>query len=171
MVKKRHHILLLIANILIFFAVIIFDTSEILNISIKTATPMIFLPLLCSYSFFANIKSCIAVGLISGAFVDSVSYRSYCFNTILLMIIAVSVCLCANNLFNKNIRAAVVLTLLASTLYFVMLWLVFYGFNSDIESSLGYLLKYALPSALYSTVIVFPFYFIYKKFNKIKEHQ
>lgn len=170
MVRKKHHPMLILATVLIFCAAILIDTSEIINLSIKTATPMILLPLLCAFSFFSEIRYCVIVGLISGAFVDSISSKSYCFNTILLMIIAVSVCLCANNLFNKNIRAAFVLTLLASIIYFILLWFFFYSFGSDIESSIGYLLKYALPSAIYSTLFAIPFYFIYKAFNKINEH-
>lgn len=169
MIKKKHYPLLFFANVIIFAAVIFCDTSQIIDLSIKTASPMILIPLLCSFAFFSDLKRCVIAGLIAGAFVDSISYKSYCFNTILLMLIAVAVCLAANNLFNKNIRAALVVTFAASAIYFLLLWLFFYCIGSDIQSSLGYLLKYALPSTVYSTVFIFPFYYMYKRFKKIKE--
>lgn len=169
MLRKKHHPLLFFANVLIFTFIILFDTSDFVDISIKTATPMLIIPLVCAYSFFANIQHCIIVGAITGAFVDSVSYGAYCFNTIALMLLAVWVSLASNNLFNKNIRAAVVLTLLTAAVYYVCLWMFFYIVPYDMKSSLGYLLKYALPSAVYSTVFILPFYYIYKKFNEIKE--
>ena len=168
--QKKHHPFLALANILIFAAVIVFQTSELCDISIRTASPMLLLPLLCSYAFFSDIKRCAAAGMISGAFIDSVSQGAYCFNTILLMLLAVGVCLAANNLFNKNIFAASVLSLMISLIYYIFLWLFFYLSGNDMESSVEYLLKYAIPSAVYSAVFVFPFYFIYNRFKKIKEH-
>ncbi len=169
MLRKKHHPLLFFANVLIFTAIILFDTSELADISIKTATPMLVIPLLCGYAFFANTWNCLIAGVITGAFIDSVSQGAYCFNTVALMILAVSVSLASNNLFNKNIRAAVVLTLLISSVYYIFLWLFFYLSRYDIQSSIGYLLKYAFPSAVYTTVFIFPFYYIYRKFNEIKE--
>ena len=169
MLRKKHHPLLFIANVFIFTFVILFDTSELADISIKTATPMLVLPLLSAYAFFASTQHCIVVGAITGAFIDSVSYGAYSFNTIVLLLLTVAVSLLSNNLFNKNIRAAVVLTFLISAVYFIFLWLFFYTVAGDMKSSLGYLLKYAIPSAVYSTAFILPFYYIYRKFNNIKE--
>lgn len=169
MLRKKHHFLLFLANLILFSVIILLDTSELADISIKTATPMLILPLLCAYAFFSNSRHCLVVGLISGAFIDSVSLNAYCFNTIALMLLAVAVSLASNNLFNKNILSAAVLTLLTCGVYYILLWLLFYTVRYDMNSSLGYLLKYALPSAVYSTVFIFPFYYIYKKFNEIKE--
>lgn len=169
MIRKKHYPLLFLANVLIFSFTILFDTSDFIDISIKTATPMLVIPLVCAYAFFANLQHCIIVGAVTGAFIDSVSYGAYSFNTVAFMLLAVAVTLASNNLFNKNIRAAVVLTLLTAAVYYIFLWLFFYIVPHDMKSSLGYLLKYALPSAVYSTAFIFPFYYIYKKFNSIKE--
>ena len=158
MLRKKHHPLLFFANALIFTSIILFDTSELADISIKTATPMLVLPLLCAYAFFAKTHHCLVAGAITGAFIDSVSQDAYCFNTVALMLLTVAVALASNNLFNKNIRAAVVLTLLASAVYYIFLWLFFYISRYDMQSSIGYLLKYAFPSAVYTTVFIFPFY-------------
>ncbi len=169
MLRKKRHPMLFVANVFIFSFIILFDTSELADLSIRTATPMLVLPLLCAYAFFADVQHCIIVGAVTGAFIDSVSYGAYSFNTIALLILAVTVSLASNNIFNKNIRAAVVLTLIMSAVYVTFLWLFFYIVPHDMKSSLGYLLKYAFPSAVYSTVFIFPFYYIYKKFNEIKE--
>jgi len=169
MLKKKRHALLLLANVLLFTFVILLDTTYFLDITIKTATPMLLIPLLCAYSSFASTRRCLVAGLISGIFIDSVSMDAYCFNAVALMLITVAVCLASNNLFNKNIFSAAVLTLLSAAVYFTSLWLFFYIVPGDMESSLGYLLKYAFPSAVYTAVFAFPFYLIYKKFNAIKE--
>ena len=167
---KKHNYLLTLLNILIFSVITLIQTSDILSLTVKTATPMLVLPLLCGYAFFSDIRRCIIAGLITGVFIDSVAYNTYCFNTVVLMLLTVDVAVVSNNLFNKNIRAAVVLSLIMSGIYFVLLWLFFYMSGTDIKSSLGYLLKYALPSAVYSTVFIFPFYYLYKSFKKIREH-
>jgi cell shape-determining protein MreD len=149
-----------IVNAAVFFAVIFFHTSEIADISIKTATPFILLPLITAYSIFAPFGYSLAAGLISGAFIDSVSSRAYCFNTIMLMLIATFVCMASSYLFNKNIKSAAVLALITSGAYFIFLWLFFYSGTGSMEDSVGFLLKYAFPSAVYSAVFIFPFYYL-----------
>jgi len=143
----------------VFFAVIFFQTSEIADISIKTATPLILLPLIAAYAIFAPLRYCVIAGLISGALMDSVTSKAYCFNTIALTLIAVFVCMASNYLFNKNIKSAVVLALITAGVYFIFLWLFFYSGTGSIEDSIGFLLKYALPSAVYSSAFIFPFYY------------
>lgn len=165
MIRKRYNPIIILSNILIFIFVLFFQTSEILDISIKTATPMLPLSLIIGFCFFGSLRSAVIWGLISGIMLDSVAYRSYCFNAISFLIIAVLVYLASNNLFNKNLKAALMLGLICSVGYFVLLWLLFYA-NTSLESSLGYLLKYALPSATYTAVLVIPFYFIYRYFSK-----
>ena len=102
MIKKKHHPWLFALNILIFAAVIFLHTSEIADISIKSATPMLILPLITAYSIFSDLKGCVISGLICGAFLDSVSHGAYCFNTLTLMFLSLFVYFMASNLFNKN---------------------------------------------------------------------
>ncbi len=170
MLQKKRHPVLFTVNILIFAAIIIFQTSEIIDIGIKNAEPMLILPLLTAYSFFSDFKGALWAGLISGAFIDSVSQGAYCFNTAVLMLLSVLVYFMSNNLFNKNISSAIVLALLISALYYVLLWFFFYCIHTDLKGSAAFLLKYALPSAVYSAVFIFPFYFLYKYFKNLREH-
>lgn len=168
MLEKKRHPGIFILNVLIFFILIIFHTSELVDISIKTATPLLILPLLTAFSLFEPIGASAVAGFISGAFLDSVADGSYCFNTVVLMLIGTFVSLFANNLFNKNIFAAAVLSVITSVIYYLLLWLFFHCFGTTVHSSLGYLLSYAFPSAVYSAVFIFPFYFLYRHFNKLK---
>ena len=168
MLRKKRHPLVFLANVCIFALVIIFHTSEIADISIYNASPMLILPLLTAFSFFADLKQCVIAGLICGAFIDSVSQGAYCFNTIVLMLLSVFVYLAANNLFNKNIRAAMVLSLITAAIYYILLWLFFYCIGAGMQNNLGFLLKYALPSAVYSAVFIFPFYYLYRYFKNRK---
>ena len=161
MPTKNRFILNLTVNVAVFFVVIIFHTSEIIDISIKNATPMLLLPLLTAFAFFSPMSACIIAGLISGTLLDSIS-QGYCFNTLVLLVLAISVNLIANTLFNKNLFSAVLLSFMTSGAYYLLRWCVFHLVNRTLEDSLGYLLLYGLPSAVYSAILIFPFYYLYK---------
>ena len=163
MLYKKKHPLIAFLTVFVFFAVIILNFSDGFSIiSIKTATPFIILPVLCAYSLFSDIKRAAFAGFITGACADS------CFNTIALLIIGVGVCLAANNLFNKNIRAAAVLSLIVSVLYFGADWLIFHTIGFNMQHSLEFLFSFSLASAIYTSVFVIPFYFLFKHFDKVK---
>lgn len=169
MLAKKHHPLIFIANVLIFFFVIFFHTSEVFNIGIKNATPLLLLPLLTAFSFFSGVGTAAVAGFVSGAFMDSVASHTHCFNTVVLMLVGVFVSLAADNLFNKNISAAAVLSLIASAVYYLLMWLFFHGIGNTVRDSLTYLLSYALPSAVYSALFIVPFYFIYRYFDRCRK--
>lgn len=164
MLTKKHHPLIFFANLFIFFAAVLLHTSEIIDISIKNATPILLIPLLTAFSVFSESGAAAVTGFICGAFLDSVTSGAYCFNTAVLMLIGFSVSCAANSLFNRNVFAAAVLSLIASAVYFILVWLVFHAIGVSVQSSLLYLLSYALPSAIYTAVFIFPFYFLYKHF-------
>lgn len=166
MLTKKHHPFIFLFNAFIFAAAVILNPIEAL-ISIRTATPLLILPILTAYSVFGSVYSAAVWGFITGACLDSITSGSYCFNSIILVLIAVAANLCANNLFNKNIRSAAVLTLLASVFYFVIKWIFFFAIGSSINQSMVYLLKYALPSAVYSAIFAFPFFYLYRYFSNI----
>jgi len=165
---KKFRPLIFIFNILIFSAVLLFDTADFIDISIKNATPLLTLPLLCGFAIFASVSHSAAVGFIIGAVLDSTASDSYCFNTICFLLLGVFVCLSSNNLFNKNIRASTALAVIISVIYFTARWLCFMAFGVGMQNSLLYLLSYALPSAIYSAVFVFPFFYIFRHWSKPK---
>ncbi len=163
--KNRRKIITV--NILLFAVVILFHISDIADISIKTASPLLILPLLSAFSIFSSPSKSVLAGFIAGASLDAVCAK-FGFNTVCLMLISLAVCLAANNLFNKNIRAAVVISLISASLYFICLWVTFHLFGATIEDSLGYLLKYGFPSAIYSAVFIFPFFYIYRYLENLR---
>ncbi len=163
---KKKHPLILILNILIFALVLLCYYTGILNLSIKGVTPLLILPLITAFSFFHSPISCAVLGLVCGIFMDSCVVGAYCFNAILLLIIATFVSVASSNIFNKNIQSACVLSLISCSAYFIALWLCFHNNNVTLNDSLIYLLKYAFPSAVLSAVFIIPFYYLYRYFHK-----
>lgn len=155
-------------NIILFAVIILFHTADIVDISIGNATPLLLLPLLTAFSIFASPSKSVLAGFIAGACLDAVSGATYCFNTLCFMLIALAVCLAANNLFNKNIRAAIVLSLLSASSYFVLLWLFYHAIGRGVKDSLGYLLGFAFPSAVYSAIFIIPLFYLYRYFEKLR---
>lgn len=165
---RRRRIGIIIINFILFFTVIALQTGNLIDISIKNATPMLLLSLITAFSVFNSVGVCAVVGFVSGAFIDSITIGSYCFNTIVFLVIAVGVNLIANSLFNKNLMSTVTLSLITSGFYFVLRWMCFHIGGQSVEDILGYLLDFAFPSAVYSAVFVFPFYFLYRYFSKLE---
>lgn len=163
--RNKKHLITVILNLLIFFLSLFFYYTGMLPIAIKGIAPLLILPILTAFSFFHSPLACALTGLACGVFMDSCALGSYCFNAIVLLLIGTFVSLAASNLFNKNIFSSLVLSLIVCTVYFLLLWLVFHT-DGSINDSLIYLLKYALPSAVYSAVFILPFYYLFRYFNK-----
>lgn len=168
MLKLKHPFITII-NILIFFVSMLFYYTGVLPLTIKGITPLLILPILTAFSIFNSPVVSAVAGLLCGVFMDANALDSYCFNAIVLVIIGAFVAVSSNNLFNKNIFSAMVLSLITAALYFILQWAVFETNNTTIEDSLIYLLKYALPSAVYSAVFIIPFYYLYRYFERRKE--
>lgn len=165
-IKKHPWILTL--NILIFFFSILIHYTDSISISIHGITPLFILPLLTSFSLFHGPLRSTLVGAVCGIFMDACMVGSYCFNAIVLLCISVFVSVASNVLFNKNIQSATVLSLIVSSVYFILQWIFFHTNNVSLTDSFIYLLKYAFPSAVFSAVFIFPFYYLYKHFNKLQ---
>ncbi len=165
-VKKRHP-WIAVMSFLLFFITFTVHSAGVIDISIKNATPLVILPLLTAFSVFNKSSVSGTVGLIVGICMDSVGSGTLCFNAIVLMLSAVFISVISGSLFNRNIRAAVVLCILACLVYYGLRWLIFYAFYYSAQNNLTYLLSYAFPSIVYTSVFIFPFYFIFKYFNKI----
>ncbi len=166
---KTKHPLITILNILIFFVSLLFYYTGILPLSIKGITPLLILPILTAFSIFNSPLMSAITGLLCGVFMDCNALNSYCFNAMVLLVLGTFVAVASTNLFNKNIFSAMVLSLLTAVFYFVLQWAVFETDNIAISDSLTYLLKYALPTAVYSAVFIIPFYYLYRYFERRKE--
>ena len=163
---KKHPVIFTL-NILIFFFSILFFYTDSLSISVRGVSPLLILPIMTAFSLFHSPVICAMAGLICGVFMDACMVGSFCFNAIALLCIGVLVSVTSNNLFNKNIQSATVLSLITSGSYFILLWIFFHTDNVSLPDNLGYLLKYAFPSAIFTAVFIFPFYYLYKHFHKL----
>lgn len=167
MLAKKHHPFVVLINILVFIFVLFFDSNPFIDISIKNAAPLLALPLITGFSIFSSPKRSAVAGFFIGAVTDSIAMKSYCFNALLFLSLGVGISLAANNLFNKNVRAATALSLITAVIYYTSYWLCFMAFGVGMKNSLIYLLGYALPSAIYSAVFIFPFFYLYRHFDRL----
>lgn len=161
-------VLSVLMTVVLFALSYLLNTSLYVNLTIFNATPLFFLPLITAICIFSSFWSGVAAGLVAGILLDTVSNVVVCFNSAVFLIIAVAVWLLANNLFNKNIGAALTLSLIASLFYKMLWWLVNYFPFLSLSESLTLLLEYAVPSAVYSALFIVPFFFVYRWINKIK---
>ncbi len=168
MIKNKTGFAITFVNTVLFFTVCLFYSTGTLSLSINSATPFTVLPLLAAFSIFASPQKSAITGLLVGIFIDSSAGDTYCFNAIILMLISLLVCLTANNIFNKNLKSAFVISLLAAIVYFLIYWAVFFIYRYNIKDSLTYLIGTGFPSAIYTSVFIFPFYFLFRFFEKIK---
>lgn len=159
--KKKIFILRLI-NILLFSVIILFQYNGIFDIKIASANPMLPLALTVACCMFSSELTSIFTGLTVGIFIDSVSSTPIGFNAIVFMLLTLAVSMTAKHLFNNNIFAAVTLGFLSSAVYFIIRWLFCYAFSLSLTESLTYLMRFALPSALYTAIFIIPFYFLEK---------
>ena len=141
----------------VFFLVCLFYSAGTLSLKIGLATPFTVLPLLTAYSIFASPQRSLVAGLLVGIYLDSTSGGTYCFNAIVLMLMSAFVCITSNNLFNKNISATFVISLISAVCYFLAYWIVFFIWGYTLKDSLTYLIGTGFPSAIYTSLFIFPF--------------
>lgn len=167
MIKFNPTTAIKVLTAILFGFVCLFFSIGAIDLSIKNATPFTVLALLTAYALFSSPTRSAVIGLAVGVFLDSTSGGTYCFNSVTLMLIALFVCLTANNIFNKNLKASLVISLLAAVSYFVLYWAVFHIIGCSLRESLTYLFNYGLPSAIYTAVFILPFYYLFKFFQKL----
>ena len=167
MIKFNSSTAIKIITAILFVFVCLFFSIGTIDLRIKNATPFTVLALLTAYALFSSPTKSALAGLAVGVFLDSTSGGTYCFNSVILMLISLFVCLTSNNIFNKNLKASLVISLLAAVTYFVLYWAFFYIIGCSLRESLTYLINYGFTSAVYTAVFVLPFYYIFKFFQKL----
>lgn len=162
---KKKRILFGFFSFLLFFFSFIAHYTDSIDLSIKNAQPFILLPLITAFSMFTTPGTAAVSGLALGICMDGCAGGTVCFNAIAIMLAATFVSVAANNLFNRNIKSAILLSVIISLFYYILRWLIFYAFSSGSHDNLTYLLSYVFPSVLYTNAFIFPFYFIFRYFN------
>ena len=159
MTQKSEQIFGAGVNFLLFFILAFAHNTGFRPFSIVTANPFSVFALLIAFSMFATEWSSCFAGLFLGIFMDSGSANGSIFYTAVFFLSALFVTVASRHIFNNNLRAALILCLICSVLLFGVRWLIFYGLNLGAAESIAFLFKSALPSAVYTTVFIIPFYF------------
>lgn len=168
MTKNVKKALLLAFDVMLFFVVALLHYSDFLNFKLFGAGTTILIPLLVAFSMNHSPLASAMAGMLSGIIMDSSAHGTYCFNAILLLLIGTFVSVSSSTLFNKNLPSAVVISLICSTVYYLLQWAIFHTFSEGIANGLSFLLEISLPSSVLTALFIFPFYFLYKYIQKIK---
>ena len=166
---NRKTFLVSLFNAALFTVLILFHYSGA-SIKIMNANPISALALLVALIMFTSELGGVLTGVTVGIVIDSVAATPNGFNTVTLTLISFGAAIASHYLLNRNIKAAVTLCLICAALYFAARWLVTFAFAGDIAGSLTYLIRYAAPSAVYTTVFVIPFFYIERQlFSKLNK--
>lgn len=168
MIKAKKHYGISLLNFLLFCLLFLLHYSGIFTIRFLHATPLLLLPYLVAFSMFCEEIAAAFAGLATGIFMDSVTSGSSCFHTVVFLLIGLFVSFTVHFLFNNNIRSAVLLSLLATLVYYLLRWLIFYTIGQTVADSLRYLLQFALPSVIYTNLFIIPFYYLHRRFFRIR---
>lgn len=164
---KRNYIAALFNTALIIF-IFLLHYTRLFDISVFRLSPMLLLPFLVSFAIFTEEMSATFTGAIIGVFCDSNTSGSSCFHTIFFFLAGFTVSLMMHYLLNNNIRSAIVLSVIVSSVYYVLRWAFFHAFTGS-ENSVEYLMKNAFPSILYTAVFIFPFYYLQRLIYRFKK--
>ncbi|MBR5923615.1 MAG: rod shape-determining protein MreD [Clostridia bacterium] len=154
--------LIFLINAAMFTVLILFHYSGA-SIKIMNANPLSALALLITVIMFSSELTGVLTGVAVGIVLDSVAATPPGFNTAVLTLISFGAAIISHYLFNRNLKAALTLCLIASAVYFAARWLVGFAFAGDINASLNYLFRYAAPSAIYTAVFAVPFFYLEKR--------
>ncbi len=167
--KQRHFGIFSLTALMFFLSLTLFGGSGI-SLAVSGVAPILVLSILSAFCTFNDVTSSAMVGFLCGAVLDSTSADTYCFNTAIFLALAIFANLLSHSVFNRNLKANIVLCLVLCLIYYLFYWLIFIAFTLSFGENLRYLLQYALASSLYTAVLCTPFYFIFKAFrNKIEK--
>lgn len=146
---------------IIAFVVFILHYTRLFDITIYTASPFIILPLCIAVAIYRGELTGLIFSTVCGIACDAVASGSVCFNTLVFMFTGFFVGILAKNIFNRNFRGAIALSLIASICYFALKWCFFY-LLPDVQGKVYSLLWHIAPSALYTAIFIIPFYYLEK---------
>lgn len=163
--KKRE---IPVTEIIIAAIVYLFHYTGLIDITIMGASPIILLPITVAVAMFYNELTGLLFGLCCGFAMDAVAASTSVFNTLAFMFIGFLAGLLANRIFNRNLPAAIALTILSEIGYFGTKWLL-NAIIPDVQGKVYYLLWNLTPCAVYTLVFIVPLYFLEKRLHKDKK--
>ncbi len=166
--KTNYPLRFKILQLLLFAGAFIGYSSGLLVWPIHKVTPMFLLPLLVAFCMYEEELPAAFVALLLGVFVDSTSSFGGVFHTVYFFAVGLLTALFIHYYMNNNIRSAIVLTLLWALLYYLLRWLFRHVLNDTMVGSTVYLMQYAIPSTVYTTVYILPFYYLERCMHHFK---
>ncbi len=166
MAQQRTNYLQTACYIGIFILLYLLTYTELFPLKIGNASPMPLIPAVVTVAFFYGEWRGFLCGLVTGLFADACASQMLSFNTFLLLFIGLAAGLLITHYLNKNIYSIAVLSLCSCIIYYVVKWIALYLISGSAQSS-DYLLFYALPSAVYSALFIFPLYLLGRAIIKI----
>ncbi len=165
--QKRFSYFVYIGIAVLYFVIYIISRIPGLSLTVFGITPILLIPaLIAGTMFFKETFSCVA-GFYVGVLLDSVAPTGF-FHTAVFTLLGTVAGILATHLLNKNIRAAALLTLGTSFIYYLSKWFFYICLGNE-PMKLKYLLEISLPSCIYTALYIIPFFylfrFIYKKFS------
>ncbi len=164
-IKKVNSVIVYPALALFLFFVFLLGRIPGLTLKIGEAMPLLIIPALVALCIFYKEWIGFFYGLFVGFLLDSVTVGSNFLSTFSVMVIAVFAGLMASYVININLKAALVLSLICSLLYYFSNWFFLIALSAE-QYKLYYLLKISLPGAVYTSVFIIPFFYLFKWFYK-----
>lgn len=129
-----------------------------LSLKIGTATPVILIPFIITIACFLREWAGFWFGFFCGISLDVFTLGSRCFNTVCLLIIGTLAGLLYHYIFNRNIKSVIIGGVGFSFVYCISRWIYLTVFGGD-SSAMIMLVRYELPSALYTALFTVPFFY------------
>lgn len=130
------------------------------SLRIGTATPVLILPVVMVAACFLREWAGFWIGFLSGVALDTVVNGSAVFHTVTLLLFGVVFGLLFRLLFNRNIKSVLLVGMIGSFVFFLLRWFFLSVLAGD-PSSGELLLRYEIPSAIYTGLLIAPlFYYV-----------
>ncbi len=166
---RKKSFLLPLINAVFMGALVLLHYNGAFTFKLWQATPMLPLTLLVAIGMFSTELTAALTGLAVGIFMDSAASTPQGFHAIIFLCLGLGISLIVKHLFNNNVFSSCALCLMASALYFILRWCFCFAFSLTFTQSLNYLLQIALPSVIYTSVFIIPFYYLERYlFSKIR---
>lgn len=143
------------------FLLLIMQKTSGLSLTMGTATPVLLVPMVVAVSCFLREWTGFLFGLFCGIGMDIFSSGSRCFNTIAMILVGAFAGLLYHYIFNRNLKSVIIGSVIFSFGFCFIRWVYLCLFAGD-GSAFLMLIRYEIPSALYTSVFILPFYYFTK---------
>lgn len=150
----------------IIFLIFILQYSGLAPLTLFGMTAMLVVPSVLFCAMYMSEFAGAMFGLVFGVCLDAVSMHTVCFNAVFLLGVGCFASALSKHLFHRNMFSALLMSAAVNLAYFLLKWLIFTAFS--VQGAVVLLVGHSLPSAVYTTVISYPLYFLFNKLLSTK---